>query len=365
VTGFSDGRVTWYAQRQTTSIVREGATVTSGGAISIDRTVELLGGRMSPAAVGIDITGALVGFGSLDGSVVNAGSLAITGDTSANGDLLNDGSIEIAEGVLTVLVDFTCNGALLADFTAAPLPLTDIPINGLHVGGRFVATGEADVLVRNALLRIGEALRIELTTNQSFDLSHATVLFDGLNATLEAASEDIGPDLAGFNPATDGAFPLGVLRVAPSSTTTLVDDVLNDVGPAGVPAAVYVDHLIVEANATLSTNGIPIYVRRATIDGAVDDKELVIIVDACPGDATGDRRVDGADLVTVLSNFGQPTSGGPESGDVAPPGAPDGFVNGADLVEVLANFGVSCKAGVAGDDHDASVPSLKYPCRRS
>lgn len=54
----------------------------------------------------------------------------------------------------------------------------------------------------------------------------------------------------------------------------------------------------------------------------------------CPGDATGDGKVDLDDLNTVLTNFASPVSTG-ESGDVDC----NGIVNLDDLNEVLANFG--------------------------
>lgn len=59
----------------------------------------------------------------------------------------------------------------------------------------------------------------------------------------------------------------------------------------------------------------------------------------CPGDANGDRRVDFADITTVLVNFG----------NTYPPGPPgpgdtngDGVVNFADVTTVLVNFGRVC-----------------------
>lgn len=59
---------------------------------------------------------------------------------------------------------------------------------------------------------------------------------------------------------------------------------------------------------------------------------------ACSGDATGDRRVDFADLNLVLTNWGMTTS----EGDVFPEPAGDGVVNISDMEHVLANFGNVC-----------------------
>lgn len=57
----------------------------------------------------------------------------------------------------------------------------------------------------------------------------------------------------------------------------------------------------------------------------------------CPGDANGDRRVDGADLSVLLGQFNQ----------MVPPGTGadfncDGRVNGADLSVLLGSFGKNC-----------------------
>ncbi|MFU8829362.1 MAG: FG-GAP-like repeat-containing protein [Phycisphaerales bacterium] len=54
----------------------------------------------------------------------------------------------------------------------------------------------------------------------------------------------------------------------------------------------------------------------------------------CPGDVTGDRRVNLVDLNKVLTNFGSETSAGDANGD--------GVVNLADLNLVLTNFGSVC-----------------------
>ncbi len=60
------------------------------------------------------------------------------------------------------------------------------------------------------------------------------------------------------------------------------------------------------------------------------------IVNACPGDANGDRIVNFADLNIVLGEFGMTGVG--LAGDVNG----DGAVNFADLNLVLSNFGTAC-----------------------
>jgi len=56
----------------------------------------------------------------------------------------------------------------------------------------------------------------------------------------------------------------------------------------------------------------------------------------CPGDANGSLVVDLADLLTVLSNWGDDGSSGGDTND-------DGAVNLADLLNVLSNWGAVCE----------------------
>jgi hypothetical protein len=60
-------------------------------------------------------------------------------------------------------------------------------------------------------------------------------------------------------------------------------------------------------------------------------------IEACAGDATGDRIVDMSDLNAVLGAFGQSGADLPADLDG------DGVVNFTDLNEVLSNFGISCR----------------------
>lgn len=74
------------------------------------------------------------------------------------------------------------------------------------------------------------------------------------------------------------------------------------------------------------------------LGGSIAERQLLsAMVDRCaplcPGDTNADKRVDGSDLVTLLSQFGQP---GIADFDQS------GTVNGSDLTVLLANFGVDC-----------------------
>jgi len=68
------------------------------------------------------------------------------------------------------------------------------------------------------------------------------------------------------------------------------------------------------------------------------DAELQAILPAhCHGDLTGDRTVNVADLLQVISNWGSCLP--PCSADIAPPGWPDHQVNVADLLQVIGVWG--------------------------
>lgn len=79
------------------------------------------------------------------------------------------------------------------------------------------------------------------------------------------------------------------------------------------------DSCEIEANPSLDQNG----------NGVLDACEP-----ACNGELTGDNVVNGADLATVLANWG-PCPGQPCNGELTG----DNVVNGADLATVLANWG--------------------------
>ena len=152
--------------------------------------------------------------------------------------------------------------------------------------------------------------------------------------SLETMRADVGADRAGFDRTLPGSFPLGTLRIGPTSTiVSLVDNHDNAGLGQAVCEAVYASNLVVEAGAVLNTNGCPVYYSALVLNGVVDDPtnlirvnlpdidgdgvvgpaDLSILIEAwgacpalpepCPADLDGDGRVGIVDLLILLGNW--------------------------------------------------------------
>jgi hypothetical protein len=125
-------------------------------------------------------------------------------------------------------------------------------------------------------------------------------------------SEDIGADPAGLNRTLPGHYPIGTLRIGPSTTTvSLVDNHDNDGFGQGLCEAIYVQQLIVEPGATLNTLTCRVYYDTAQIDGVVDDPANLIALPApCLWDCqtTPDGEVNIPDFLKMLAEWGGPGS---------------------------------------------------------
>jgi hypothetical protein len=143
-------------------------------------------------------------------------------------------------------------------------------------------------------------------------------------------STDIGNDADGLNPALAGHYPLGTLRIGPTTTTVnLVDAHDNDNLGQAQCEAIYARTLIIDAGATLNTNGCPVYYETLILNGSVDDPANLIQIAQCEADFNGDGQVDGADLGLLLGSWG--TAQGDLTGD--------GVTDGADLGLLLGAWG--------------------------
>ena len=132
-----------------------------------------------------------------------------------------------------------------------------------------------------------------------------------------------------------GSFPLGTLRIGPTSTiVSLVDTHDNDGLGQVVCEAVYARNLVVEAGAVLNTNGCPVYYNTLVLNGVVDDPTNLIRVNF--PDIDGDGVVGAADLSILIAAWGAcPALPEPCPADING----DGSVNVSDLLALLANWG--------------------------
>ena len=71
-----------------------------------------------------------------------------------------------------------------------------------------------------------------------------------------------------------------------------------------------------------------------------DNIQITLILSQFPGDVNGDGFVGGADLSTIMDNWGLSPADW-EDGDIDPFDAGDDFIGGPDYTQVLNNWGTS------------------------
>ena len=255
---------------------------------------------------------------SFDGSVAQAGTLAALGAVTMtiDGSLDNQGTIQMPAGGI---LDATAISNQATMHLQEIDILTDVLIN-LGGGAAITMSGDYDVAIDDSA---------------RYDMDQATLRMAGAEQSLEVMSLDVGSDASGLDGTPAGHFPIGTLRVAAGSVTTLVDAHDNDLMGQKLCEALYVRTLIVDAGAVLNTYGCPVYYESSQLDGAVDDLgDLFELPPPCPWDLTGDSIVGVNDFLSLLALWGTDPGGPPDFND-------DGNVGVADFLELLANWG-SC-----------------------
>ncbi len=174
-------------------------------------------------------------------------------------------------------------------------------------------------------------------------MAQAQLRMAGSVQALEIMSKDIGPDPDGLDRTLAGHYPIGTLRIGPTPTTVNLVDIHDNDGLEQVLCeAIYVQNLIIEAGATLNTNGCKVYYSTLTLDGAVDNPANlmeIVVVPPCPTDTNNDGVTNVLDLIDVLLCFGQPDTPPCDTGQDT---NGDGAVNVLDLIDVLLAFGTAC-----------------------
>ena len=274
-----------------------------------------------------------------DGMVTTGigGTNKIAGDTNVLGDYTNAGTTIVKRGILYIYGDLVNTGTLSGeiDHGFARGGGGPRPGDGHSIGGDYRVGSAASLVMPDPVwrLQVGGDLDIAIDDPDRFDLSQATIRLTGLAPgafqTMETLSADLGAFEEGFDPSN---FPIGTLRISRGSETTLVNDHPNSTEASC--EVLYVDRIVVEKGAILTTNGCRIYAREATILGVVDSPEDIVIVAGCPADLNGDSLVDAADLGLLIALWG--TDGG------AYPDADldgTGSIDAGDLGLLLASWG--------------------------
>lgn len=122
-----------------------------------------------------------------------------------------------------------------------------------------VPSGGSLVSANGATISIGPSFEIQSQTADKVKLFGTTKLIGSASAPqlLDAASRDVGLSSEGF---VESNFLMGTLHVANSTNLRLLDNLSNDGDPAK-PDAVYVNSLVIDANATFNLAGIHVYAR--------------------------------------------------------------------------------------------------------
>ncbi|MCB9849449.1 MAG: fibronectin type III domain-containing protein [Phycisphaerales bacterium] len=287
------------------------ATLVVSDALSVAGNVSLYGGVLAAYPTSITTSGVLTGYGDVMGDVYNTGSTILIADTQFIGNYTNDGTTMIQGGTLTITGSYMGSGDVIGAFDKSkPSPSKARSAgNGLLIAGDFQIDSVASLLLPDAQwsLRVGGDFDVAIDDYSAFDLVTAELRMVGLGKsvqTLEVMSADIGADLAGLTCSTAGRFPIGTLRIGPTPTTVRLVDLQEN---ASGEEAIYVDHLVIDAGATLLTNGHVVYYRTLDLAGSVDVSGNLVMLEGQPGDCDVDGDVDVADfagLVDCLSGPG-------------------------------------------------------------
>ncbi|MCB9854698.1 MAG: hypothetical protein H6818_03350 [Phycisphaerales bacterium] len=313
--------------------------LTNLGSIGLTGILSVTGGLHN------DVNGELAATGFLAADIINDGDTTFNSDSFVIGDLLNNGTTTIINGALSIAGSLTNNGTIIGDITSRGGPSADGDV-GLQIGGDLTLGSSASLLMPSFEFTIGIAGNFDaaIDSNTRFDLSAATLALNAEPAvgpqSLEVMSKDIGPDAAGLYRTLANHYPIGELRIGPMATTVnIVDNHDNANDGQSSCEALYVGILIVDAGATLNTNGCPIYFESLLLNGNVDDPSNLIEI---PTIVVGDMNCDGlltpADVAPFVQALIDPTTYATaysdcdiQRGDINN----DGTVNGLDTQRFL------------------------------
>jgi hypothetical protein len=258
------------------------------------------------------------------------------GDTDVFANYTNAGSTVVQRGILYIYGTLTNTGTITGEVDTHFLPPS--PGDGYSIGGDYVVSAESSIVLPDPVwwLRVGGNFDVAINASNRFVMDQATLELTGVGPgslqSVEVLSRDLGAVDSGF--ATTN-YTLGALRLRAGATVSLANNHNNAPGKGN--EAIYTNELVVPAGATLTTNGLKIYTRIATIAGTVSNPNDIVVVPGtppCVADIVTDGVVNGADLALVLTNWG-PCAGSTCVADIDR----DGVVGASDLSIVLASWG--------------------------
>ena len=165
----------------------------------------------------------------------------------------------------------------------------------LDSNAMMAVDGDSSLTVRGAFELSGtdESL-VSFATNSALIFEGGTRLCggDAWERTLEAASANLGPDLA--DGGYDNNFDFYELRIAAGANVSLVDLFDNGNRPADGNEAVYCDSLVIETGATLFLNRISLFAGGTAVTPGPFGAGNVVDVEACclPNESCIDEIAD-------------------------------------------------------------------------
>lgn len=269
--------------------------------VSLGGTAHLSNVVASANSLTIPPTGNVDGYGEIYSPITNAGDLIATNDLLLVGSFINNAGalLRVQVGTTTLLGSLTNLGTIIGDLQNPGWgPTTTI----IHIAGDYVSGPASSMTLLDPawILELEGRYDNALTNHALFDMSQATLAMVGSGGVqlLEAMSTDIGALPSGFDRNAPGRFPIATLRIGPTATTVeLVDARDNDQNGQAQCEALYVTTLQIESGAHLRAPACKVYYQNLVNNGVIEDPANVIQVPAaCPGDFTGDLKVNGADI---------------------------------------------------------------------
>ncbi|MCS7466898.1 hypothetical protein NZK35_09600 [Stieleria sp. ICT_E10.1] len=247
----------------------------------------------------VDNQGTVIRLGSgtsrIDADLQNNGMAILDGGSLALSNVTNDsgGTIGVLGGTLTI------DGNLTLGDTSG---ISTRPTGTIVLKGSLASASPAETL---------------FTPDGTLVFEKASGSFSPY--ALEAMGRDLGPVADGF----DKNFSFGTVEVRSESRVVRLRD-NEDNAPGASPEAVYIDTLYVDSSSTLDTNGVPLYVRQALIEGTVigdytvvDDSGPLIFNSNNPGTISKVNEVDewtfygrAGSAVTLIADPGSTSSYG-------------------------------------------------------
>lgn len=262
------GTLTFVNGGSLSALFNTGATVRIQGVLTntsvfINRgTVTLDGGTYHSSSSFINPSGFLLnGVGTLAASLNNSGIVQVAGGgLTFGGTVQNSGLMGATNGTMRFQSTAVNTGTLALHSSTA------IFQQNLTLDSTGVLTAD-----NASTLRIHRDFLNNSTQNTSFDLLHATVIFDGggPTQTLTVAGLDLGLTFDGFT----NNFALGTLQIGDAANATV-----SLSGPAG--RALYVNSLTLQSGSVLRLNGLTIYTATpAVLDGTVvSDGGMILLI---------------------------------------------------------------------------------------